>query len=127
MANAANWFEIPANNIKEAKTFYEKVFEVELTIMEMGPSLMAMFPYEPGAAGCSGALIQSEGYAPSKEGAGSVVYLNSNDIDASLLRVEKNGGKVLLPKTSIGENGTIAQFLDNQGNRVALHTPPNRG
>ena len=44
------------------------------------------------------------------------------DIDARLSAVESAGGKVALPKTSIGEHGAIAEFIDSEGNRIALHT-----
>lgn len=36
--------------------------------------------------------------------------------------VEKAGGKVVMPKTSLGENGFMAIFKDTEGNRVALHS-----
>jgi predicted enzyme related to lactoylglutathione lyase len=39
-----------------------------------------------------------------------------------LSRVEAAGGSVVMPKTSIGENGYMAIFLDTEGNRVALHS-----
>ena len=37
-------------------------------------------------------------------------------------RVEGAGGKVVMPKTSIGENGFMALFLDTEGNKVGLHS-----
>jgi predicted enzyme related to lactoylglutathione lyase len=40
----------------------------------------------------------------------------------SLGKVEAAGGKVLMDKISIGENGFIAFFLDTEGNRVGLHS-----
>jgi predicted enzyme related to lactoylglutathione lyase len=39
-----------------------------------------------------------------------------------LAKVEKAGGKILMPKTAIGENGFIAHFADTEGNRVAFHS-----
>jgi len=32
------------------------------------------------------------------------------------------GGKVIMPKMDIQENGFIAQFTDTEGNRVAFHS-----
>jgi len=43
-------------------------------------------------------------------------------IDVPLGRIEKAGGKILLSKTSIGENGFIAHFTDTEGNKVSLHS-----
>jgi len=52
-----------------------------------------------------------------------MVYLNGgDDLDVPLGRVEKAGGKILLSKTSIGENGFIAHFTDTEGNKVSLHS-----
>ena len=44
------------------------------------------------------------------------------DIDATLPRVAKHGGKVLGPKKSIGQHGFVGHFEDSEGNRVALHS-----
>jgi len=118
--NPINWFEIPVNDIEAAKTFYQNVFEIEMQVTEMGPSLMAWFPGGPGEPGATGTLIKSEGYVPSHEG--TVVYFSVESIENKLTLIEANGGSVLVPKMSIGEFGFIAQFQDNQGNRVALHS-----
>ncbi len=39
-----------------------------------------------------------------------------------LERIKQNDGKVLLPKTSIGEYGFVANFEDSEGNKVSLHS-----
>lgn len=120
MANALNWFEIPAADIKRAVKFYNTIFDVELTPMEGTPGFtMAMFPASPGEIG--GAVLQGEGYVPSKEG--TVVYLNGGeDLSVVLGRVEEAGGQVLGPKTDIGEYGFLAFFEDTEGNKVGLHS-----
>ena len=62
-----------------------------------------------------------EGCNPSMNGA--TVYLNGgDDLNQVLSKVETAGGSVLMPKMEIGENGFIAQFVDSEGNRVALHS-----
>lgn len=120
--NPVNWFEIPASDLARAKKFYESVFGVELAENEMGPSKMAWFPMEMGAAGAAGTLIQAEGYTPSHEG--SLVYIHVPKIDVALERIGEAGGKTLLPRISIGQHGFIAHFEDSEGNRVALHEAP---
>ena len=45
------------------------------------------------------------------------------DIERALGRVGAEGGKILSPKTAIGEYGFIAHVEDCEGNRVALHSP----
>ena len=118
--NPVNWFEIPVNDLDRAKAFYETVFDLELSINEIGPLRMAWFPMEQGATGAAGTLVKADGYVPSHEG--TMVYLHVPDIEASLERVESNGGKTLRPKMSIGEYGFVAHFEDCEGNRVALHS-----
>ena len=119
--NSVTWFEIPVNDLNRATDFYQKVFEVDMTIMEMGESLMSWFPEWPdGKKGITGTLIKTDGYTPSYQG--TVVYFGVDDIDATLDKVKANGGKVVLPKTDIGEYGVFAQFEDTEGNRLALHS-----
>lgn len=118
--NPVNWFEIPVRDMARAATFYEQVFEVALVLNEAGPLVMAWFPIAPGLSGAAGTLIQGEGYEPSPFG--TLVYFEVADIDATLARVEAMGGRVVLPKASIGEHGFIAHFEDSEGNRIALHS-----
>lgn len=120
--NPVNWFEIPASDLNRAKTFYESVLDTELTLNEMGPLKMAWFPMDPEAGGATGTLVQHESYTPSHDG--TMVYFAVADIEATLARVEQTGGKTLNPKQSIGEYGFTAHFEDTEGNRVALHSPP---
>jgi hypothetical protein len=66
-------------------------------------------------------LVQGEGFEPSTKG--TIVYINGGeDLNTPLSKVENAGGKIIMPKTSIGGNGFMAQFLDTEGNRIALHS-----
>jgi hypothetical protein len=119
MANAINWFELPANNFARAKEFYGKVLDAELQEMEMNGSQMAFFPSDQ--QGVGGCIIAGNGSTPQADG--SLIYLNGgDDLNTPLSRVEAAGGKVIMPKTNIGENGNIAMFMDSEGNRVAFHS-----
>ena len=121
-ANALNWFEIPAKDITRAKKFYESIFNVQMADMpEMMGMKMTGFPAEMGNGKVSGALAQSQMHKPSTDGA--VVYLNANpSIQNVIERIEKNGGKVVMPKTQISpEIGYMAFFTDTEGNKVGLH------
>ncbi len=117
--NPVNWFEIPVDDLDRAKKFYEAVLGIELSLNEMGPLQMAWFPMTEGIPGATGSLVKGEGYSPSASG--SLVYFTVKDLEAAMVRVSAAGGKVLLPKMSIGEYGFIAHFQDSEGNRVALH------
>lgn len=119
MKNALDWFEIPTIDIERAARFYGALFETELSVSESIQGFqMAMFPVE---GGVGGALLKGAGYIPSTEG--TLVWLNGgDDLSDILARVEPAGGSVLMPKTSIGEPGFCAIFLDTEGNRVGLHS-----
>ncbi|MEL6810729.1 MAG: VOC family protein [Bacteroidota bacterium] len=123
MKNAINWFEIPVSNYERAKKFYSEVMGEEIIDHHMEDKNMkyGIFPYDMESNKVGGALLQMEGMNPSADG--STVYLNGgDDLNVPLGRVEAAGGKVLMPKTDIQENGFIAQFVDTEGNRVALHS-----
>ena len=120
--NILNWFEVSVADINRAQKFYETVFNVKLETMEMMGMKMAMFPYAQGSGKLSGALVQSDMHKPSADGV--KVYFNGNpDLSDALSRVEKAGGKIVMPKTSIGdEMGHMAFFIDSEGNNIALHS-----
>ena len=121
MPNALNWFEIPVKDLARATKFYETILGVSLQQYDGMGMKSAFFPvdFENGSVG--GCIIEGEGYEPSTSGA--LIYLACGpDLSVALSKVEDAGGKVLLPKTSIGEHGFMAYFLDTEGNKMALHS-----
>lgn len=119
--NIAVWFEIPASNFERAITFYQGILDTEVDVMEMAGLKQGLLPHDD-TSKVSGAIVHGMDYKPSTEG--SVVYLNGGDDLAEVLsKVEPAGGKVLMPKTHLGDEiGYIAQFVDSEGNRVGLHS-----
>ena len=120
MANAINWFEIPATNFKRAKGFYGKIFDAELVTQSIMGNEMAFLHASEGGVG--GAIVAGEGYEPSAKG--TLPYLNGGDDLANVLnRVQDAGGEVMMPKTQISEEiGFMAIIKDTEGNKVALHS-----
>lgn len=121
--NALNWFEIPVNDTARAKKFYETILDVQMETQDMMGMEMTFFPYDMGANNgkVSGALVKGEMHRPGQDGA--IVYLNANPaIQTVVDRIEEAGGKVLMPATRINDDiGSMAFFLDTEGNRMALH------
>jgi predicted enzyme related to lactoylglutathione lyase len=78
--------------------------------------------FVPTDGGISGAICYGEGYIPS--GAGALLYLNANpDVNIILDKTVQAGGKIIVPKTLIGEDsGYYAFIVDTEGNRIALHS-----
>ncbi len=117
--NVVNWVEIPVKNFERGKKFYSTILGAEINVMDHPTMKYGLLPCEHGGVG--GGIVQGKGYDPSDEG--TLVYLNGgDDLSNVLSKVEKAGGKILLPKTSIGQNGFMAHFLDTEGNKVALHS-----
>lgn len=121
MDNAIHWFELPAADFERAVGFYETVLDCRLERETMGDDmLMGLFPYS--RPGVGGAVLK---HPMAKPGAGgAIVYLSGgDDLSAPLARIEKAGGKVLVPKTLITEEiGYYAVFVDSEGNHVGLHS-----
>jgi predicted enzyme related to lactoylglutathione lyase len=118
--NPVCWFEIPAPDLASSQKFYQAILQIELTILEMPPYQMAMFPADPTMPGCGGALVCGPDNVPSDQG--SIVYLAATDCALVLNRVAAAGGTLLLEKTSIGEHGFIGLLLDPAGNKVGVHS-----
>ena len=121
MAHALNWFEIPVKDFNKAKKFFETILNVEMQTMEAMGMKSAFFPADFQNGEIGGCIIRGKGYEPSSSG--TVIYLNAGeDLNIVLNKVETAGGKVMLPKTSIGENGFMAYFTDSEGNKIGLHS-----
>lgn len=114
-------FEIPATDLSRAVTFYEQIMDIKIEQIEFPELKLGLFPTEGQMV--TGVIIQGEDYQPSA--VGSTIYLNAgNDLQVVLDKVEKNGGKILVPKTPhADEFGFFALFLDSEGNKVGLHSP----
>jgi uncharacterized protein len=123
--NAISWFEIPTKDLTRAQKFYEAVLGINMTSLEMDNLKMRMFPTED-QNGAGGALIyQADFYKPSST-EGTLIYLNANpDVQNALDKVEREGGKILIPKTQISpEYGYMAVIIDTESNRIAFHSAP---
>jgi uncharacterized protein len=121
MTNSINWFEIPVNDFSRAKKFYETLYNAEIMEMPHPMYKYGMLPADMQNGGVGGGIVQGEGFEPSTKG--TIVYLNGGeDLSVALSKVENAGGKIIMSKTAIGANGFMAQFIDTEGNRIALHS-----
>jgi predicted enzyme related to lactoylglutathione lyase len=112
------YFEIPVSDLDRAMAFYSAVLDVSFERTEIHGHPMALFPdvHQPGRV--SGALASGHPYSPAD--AGVLVYLAVSSISAALERIEQLGGRCVFPKTSTGDFGYVAEFIDSEGNRIAL-------
>jgi uncharacterized protein len=117
--NPVVYFEIPVTDINRATKFYHSVFGFAFLKDSIDHNEMALFPFEDGDSGISGALAKGSSYQPSKSG--TLIYFSTTNMEKTLASVEQYGGKTLYPKTSIGNLGFVAEFEDSEGNRIALY------
>ncbi|MFH0849008.1 MAG: VOC family protein [archaeon] len=114
-------FEIPADNLVRAKKFYSTVFDWKINeIPEMDYILVNTvetdekgMPKELGAIN-GGMLTRQE---PVKS---PVITISVESIDQAAQTIEKNGGKMIRPKMSVGNMGFAAYFKDTEGNVIGL-------
>ena len=126
--NAISWFEIPAIDLDRAQKFYETIFDIQMIPLATPNLQMRMFPIEDMMNGIGGALCKAEGFYKPSTTDGPLVYLNANpDVQNVLDKIESAGGKIQVPKTMISpEYGHMAVFIDTEGNRIALHSVPQK-
>ncbi len=118
--SVAVWFELPATDFDRACAFWQAVMGTTLKAETMGPTRMAVFPYD--RPNVSGAVIAGPGYRPGADG--PVVYVNVDAIglDAAVARVTAAGGRIAVPRVDLpGGMGAFVHVIDTEGNRVGLH------
>jgi predicted enzyme related to lactoylglutathione lyase len=128
MKNAISWFEIPTIDIERAQKFYEAICQIKLEPLETDNFKMRMFPLDNPMNGVGGTLVKTDGFHVPSPTDGPLIYLNGNpDVQIVVDRIEAAGGKVTVPKTKISdEYGYMAVFIDTEGNRIALHSVPEK-
>ena len=118
-------FEIPADDLDRAKSFYGKVFGWQIDSWPMpgggeytGLTTTAvdektMTPTEPGAI--NGGMMQRDAATPAP-----VITIDVEDIDAALAEIEGAGGSTVTPRTAIPGMGAFGYFKDSEGNVMGL-------
>lgn len=118
-------FEIGCKNLESTKAFYSKVlgWEYQPGMPTMG-MVANLGPYSASPAPGIGGHINSLGHEPHTY---VTVYAAVDDIAATLVMVEKNGGKTLIPATEVPGMGHFAWFKDPEGNVIGLWKPKMQG
>jgi uncharacterized protein len=105
-------FEIMGGKGNQLEKFYEELF---------GWRIDSNNPMQYGMVDtCAGEGIQGA-VGPSHDGGKRVsVYLRVADLDATLAKAEKLGGKVVLPPSQVPGGPKLAMFADPAGNVTGL-------
>jgi hypothetical protein len=120
-------FEIPATDVEKLKAFYEGLFGWKIFKVPMGgteywliytvPTDEKGMPLKPGV---NGGMFQKQAQ---QEGLKPVNYITTENIDETLEKVGKLGGKILMTKQQVPTVGWVALIVDPEGNQVGLLQP----
>lgn len=117
-------FEIPAADVEKLRKFYAGVFGWKIE-KHPGPMEYWMIQTVPTddkgmlqRPGVNGGMLKKQN--PEHK---PVNYISVEDIDESVEKVKKLGGKIILPKQEVPTVGWIATAVDPEGNQIALLQP----
>lgn len=106
-----NYVELPAKDLAGTKAFFESVFG--WSFVDYGPEYTA-FENQ----GLDGGFFQSDLASSTQNGAALIVFY-SNQLEATLAKVEKAGGSILRPIYSF-PGGRRFHFTEPSGNEFAV-------
>jgi uncharacterized protein len=118
--NAVQWFEIPAQDLERAYTFYHTILHGNVRKGTFGNGDLILFnvPFNTGEA-VGGAIVKRPDLIPTTDG--GVIYLNAfGKLSDAVNKVELAGGKVFSPEINLGTFGFSAVIMDSEGNKIGL-------
>jgi len=109
------WFEIPADDVGRAKSFYSKLFGWK---MDKLPAPMEYWHMDTGGADASpdGGLMKRQN--PGQQGITN--YVGVASVEKAAAKVEKLGGKICMPKQTVPHMGYFAICQDPEGNMFGV-------
>jgi predicted enzyme related to lactoylglutathione lyase len=110
-------FEIPADDPNRAIRFYSDVFGWTFQKWE-GPMEYWLVQTGKEGPGIDGGLSRRQ---KPEETPTSVIHVQS--VDESVRTIEKNGGKIVVPKSPIPGVGYVSYFLDPERNMLGIFQP----
>jgi uncharacterized protein len=120
-------FEIQAEDLDRAMTFYGEVFGWAFTKYMEEPPYWGIITAEPDSAepGINGGLHERPAETPPQEyGANAFVCtVLVGDFDETARKIEIAGGYVVMPKFALAGMAWQGYFLDTEGNTFGIHQP----
>ncbi len=120
MSDSVVHFEIPADDLERAHTFYRDTFGWDIQHMpEMQYSMLTTTesgdrgPVNPGAI--NGGMFKRD-----HEMKAPTVVIGVDDIDKALEKVSSAGGSTVRDKMQVGDMGWAGYFKDTEGNLIGL-------
>jgi len=110
------YLEIPADTAEASAEFYSRIFGWK--VRTRGDGQLAF----DDAGGVSGTWVKASDRTPDER---TRTYIMVDDIANALKAIEAAGGRVLTPRTEIGQGmGSFAAFADPVGNEFGLYEEP---
>ncbi len=110
------WFDIPADKIDRAKAFYTKLFGWKITKFP-GPTKTPYWHIDTGG----GDQTPDGGLMPRQSPEHGITnYVNVASVDRAAVKVEKLGGRIIIPKTPVQQMGYFVICQDTENNMFAL-------
>ena len=109
------WFEIPANNVNRAKSFYSKLFGWKIQKFPMGQHNYWHIDTGGDDKSPDGGILERQG-----KGHTVTNYIMVASVEQSAARVKKLGGQIIMPKTPVGDFGYFIICEDTEKNQFAL-------
>jgi len=112
------YLEIPAKTAEASADFYSTIFGWK--VRKRGDGALAFDD-----SGCvSGTWVKESDRTPDER---TRTYIMVDSIAETLKRIQTAGGRVLTPRTDIGQGmGAFAAFTDPVGNEFGLYEEPSR-
>ena len=115
MPNNLARFAINAGDVSRARRFYEQVFGWRFE--PWGPPDFYLIETSKTSVPAVGGLLQQRReIVPGRPMAGFECTIGVENIDATIRAIEANGGKLATEKFHIPTVGTVAYFIDPEGN-----------
>jgi uncharacterized protein len=113
MANIV-WFEIGADNVERAKSFYGSLFGWKIDKM---PGAMEYWHLDTGGGDDTpdGGIMKRQ--VPQQ---GITNYIGVPSVDEFAAKVQKLGGKIIMPKMAVPQMGYFAVCMDTENNAFGL-------
>lgn len=122
-ADKVSWFEMPADDVARVSAFYGNVFGWATPPMgDDATFALTVAADENGNPTAVGGINGGFHKRQDAADAGPVIHIHVDDIDAKLKAVEAAGGKIIQPRTEVGEYGlSMALFCDTEGNIMGIY------
>ncbi len=111
------WYDLMSKDVEQSKTFYNALFGWTTKAQDMGE----MGNYDMLHAGETpiGGIVHLEGPGTEEVPAHWMPYVQTEDIEACVGRVNSSGGETCVPITNIPHAGSFAVITDPQGAAIS--------